>query len=270
MPAIRSAKVAGMFYPAGPGELRRQLQMLLPDPLPARSACLGAMVPHAGYVYSGATAAAVYARLPAVKTFVLLGPNHTGGGRPIALSGAAAWETPLGQVSVRQDWNRKILERCSFAKIDDTAHRNEHSLEVQLPFLQIFFPGADVVPVCLGTWDANVLKTLGTEIAGLVQESGESALVLASSDMNHFADEPETRRVDARALEKILSLDPDGLLRVVREQNISMCGVAAAACLLWALRRLGAKQAECIRYATSAEASGDMENVVGYAGVMIL
>lgn len=269
MPMIRRAVVAGSFYSARPDELRRQLQALQPDPLPMRSVCLGAMVPHAGYMYSGATAAAVYARLPAGKTFVLLGPNHTGYGRPIALSGAAAWETPLGQIPVRQDWNRKILERCSFAEIDDTAHWNEHSLEVQLPFLQTFFSGAAVVPVCLGTWDTKVLKALGTEIAGVVQESGESALVLASSDMNHFADEPETRRMDARALEKILSLDPDGLLRVVREKNISMCGVAAAACLLWALRLLGSKQAECVRYATSAEASGDIENVVGYAGVII-
>ncbi len=266
---IRKAVVAGSFYAAHSGQLLQELQGLWPKPAPPAKACLGAVVPHAGYVYSGRVAAEVFARLEPAEAFILLGPNHTGRGVPVAVSPARAWQTPLGEVPCDPALRDAILERCRAARENEAAHAGEHSLEVQLPFLQKSQTDFTIVCIALATLDAAVLRTLGEALADVVRACGRRVVLLASSDMNHFADEEHTRQVDHLALERVEALDPEGLLQVVLSRGISMCGVAPVAALLTAARRLGGKTAECVRYATSAEASGDTRRVVGYAGVVI-
>jgi AmmeMemoRadiSam system protein B len=265
----RTAVVAGTFYEQDPARLRRQLDRVWPDPAPRCEDCLGALVPHAGYLYSGRTAAQVYARLRPAETYFLLGPNHTGRGAKVAVASAQAWETPLGTVPVDAEAARRVLERCSFAQEDDRAHHREHSLEVQLPFLQRLGGEPRIVAVSLGTWELPVLRAVGEAVAEAVRCSGRRCLVLASSDMNHFETLGRTRHLDELALARLRALDPEGLIEVVTREEISMCGAGAAAALLVAALALGAVRAEVVAYATSAEASGDTDRVVGYAGVLV-
>lgn len=265
----RKARVAGTFYEKDPRELRRELARLWPDPAPPVTPCLGALVPHAGYIYSGRVAAEVYARLPQAKVFILLGPNHTGKGGAVAVAGEGHWETPLGQVRVNGAWANEFLSRCPDAVWDDRAHRDEHALEVQLPFLQKIGQDFSVLCITLGTWDMHVLARVGTALAQVMQAGPEQAVMLASSDMNHFADLETTRRLDQLALARVEALDPEGLMAVVEREDISMCGAGPVAAMLVAARVLGAKHGRRVAYATSAEASGDTQRVVGYAGVMV-
>ncbi len=266
---IRKPAVAGMFYKAEAEELRSQMESLWPHPRPQTHPCLGAMVPHAGYVYSGRVAAGVYAHLEPADTYILIGPNHTGLGERLALAAADAWETPLGRVPINKKLSQEILHRCEFIREDNLAHRDEHSLEVQLPFLQMTDRPFSIVGLLVGTGDMKIIKGLGMAVAGAVRKAGQKIIILASSDMNHFENLEQTRRLDHLALQKVLALDPDGLMEIVSRENISMCGAAPAAAMLAAARELGAQNAAIVDYATSAEAGGDEERVVGYAGVII-
>jgi MEMO1 family protein len=265
----RPAVVAGSFYPGVPQQIQRQLDALWPDPAPPAAPYLAAMVPHAGYIYSGKTAAQVYARLVPAATYVLLGPNHTGLGAAVAVASDQSWETPGGEIPVDQDFQRLLLELCPEAKQDDRAHRREHALEVQLPFLQRLGGDFTIVPVTLGTWRWPVLQSLGQAVAAVVRRRTSRTVILASSDMNHFENLDFTRQVDRLALNKITALDPAGLIEEVTREGISMCGVAPAAAMLAAALDLGARSAEVVSYTTSAEVSGDEERVVGYAGVLV-
>jgi MEMO1 family protein len=265
----RKARVAGKFYAEDPGELLRELEGLWPHPAPTVVPCLGAMVPHAGYGYSGKVAAEVYARLPQAKVYVLLGPNHTGRGGVVAVASEGHWETPLGPVRVNGAWVQAFLNRCPDAAADDRAHRDEHALEVQLPFLQKSGQDFSVLCITLGTWNMRILSNVGEALAQTMMASSEQAVVLASSDMNHFEDLETTRRLDRLALERVEALDPEGLMAVVGREDISMCGAGPTAAMLVAARALGATRCDRVAYATSAEASGDTQRVVGYAGVIV-
>jgi AmmeMemoRadiSam system protein B len=265
----RKPRVAGKFYSEDPGDLLRELDDLWPHPAPAVIPCLGALVPHAGYIYSGKVAAQVYARLPQAKVFVLLGPNHTGRGATIAVASEGNWETPLGPVRVNGGWAHEFLSRCPNAVWDDRAHRDEHALEVQLPFLQKSGHDFSVLCISLGTWNMRVLAGVGEALAQIMLASPEQAVLLASSDMNHFEDLETTRRLDRLALERVEALDPEGLMEVVAREDISMCGAGPVAAMLVAARALGARHCERVAYATSAETSGDTQRVVGYAGVIV-
>jgi AmmeMemoRadiSam system protein B len=265
----RKARVAGKFYPEDPGELLRELESLWPKPAPALIPCLGALVPHAGYVYSGKVAAQVYARLPQHPVYVLLGPNHTGRGAAVAVAGEGHWETPLGPVRINGSWAHEFLSRCPDATWDDRAHQDEHALEVQLPFLQKSGHEFSVLCITLGTWNLRVLAGVGQALSQIMLASPGQALLLASSDMNHFEDVETTRRLDRLALERVEALDPEGLMEVVAREDISMCGAGPAAAMLVAARALGARHTERVAYATSAEVSGDTRRVVGYAGVIV-
>jgi AmmeMemoRadiSam system protein B len=178
------------------------------------------------------------------------------------------WETPLGRVAV-DPLAQDFLARCPTAREDGVPHEQEHSLEVQLPFLQKMNHPFSIVPIVLGTWDLGVLKKIGACLAESILGSKKRICLLASSDMNHFEDLERTRRLDHMALEKVLALDPEGLMRVVEAEDISMCGAAPAAAMLFAAKLLGAQTAELADYGTSADTSGDEERVVGYAGVII-
>jgi len=266
---LRQPAVAGMFYENNAHDLRVRIESLWPASLPPKVSALGAMVPHAGYMYSGRTAAQVYSRLEPAEVYILLGPNHTGRGWPLAISAATAWQTPLGTVELDATIAGEIMQLDRNVRKDETAHLQEHSLEVQLPFLQTSRRSFSIVPVILGTQNVIKLKSLGLAIAQAIQVSKKKCLVIASSDMNHFESLPRTKQLDEMALRQVLAMDAEGLLHTVHQENISMCGVGPVAAMLFAVRALGAVKAELIEYTTSAEFSGDTEQVVGYAGVII-
>lgn len=267
---IRRPAVAGQFYPADSESLRKDIEAMTegqrPTELPRGIAI---MVPHAGYVYSGRVAAVTYASVGLARRVVLLGPNHTGAGEAIAVMDRGAWQSPLGEASIDPDLASAILARCSAARIDDAAHRREHSLEVQVPFLQYLIPDFRFVPICIGTLRLPVLIDLGEAVAQAIRQGGEDALIVISSDMSHYVPASVAERLDRRAIDKILALDPGGLHRLVLGEGISMCGLAPAVAGLEAARRLGAQAARLVAYATSGDTTGDFRSVVGYAGVAV-
>ncbi len=273
--AVRQPAVAGRFYPANAQHLRAEVETYTTARANAsgesepRIRALGCVVPHAGYMYSGHVAGAVYRRLDLPRRMVILCPNHTGVGEPLAIMSEGAWHTPLGDAPIDAALANELKSRMSLVTEDQVAHRYEHALEVQLPFLQVLAPGFQFVPITVATSNFEVLKALGIVIASVAAEAGEPVLVIASSDMNHYESDDVTRLKDRQAIDQVLALDPRGLYETVHRGNISMCGYGPAVVMLTAARKLGAKRAELLRYATSGDVSGDRDMVVGYAGIAV-
>jgi AmmeMemoRadiSam system protein B len=267
---IRRPAVAGRFYPSDPQTLRRDLQSYLAGaPIDALSV-IGLVAPHAGYVYSGAIAGEAYRRIRIPSRVIVLSPNHTGMGDPIAVTSCESWSTPLGDTRVDKELGRRFLELCPLASLDDLAHSREHAAEVHLPFLHFLQPHATVLPVVLGGLSYEECRRTGEAVAQLVRETKEERpLIVASSDMNHYESAETARRKDGLALDCIRALDGGGLYESVQSNDISMCGVLPVTILLTAARVLGAKSAEVVRYGNSGDVNGDYESVVGYAGVLI-
>jgi hypothetical protein len=182
---------------------------------------------------------------------------------------AGAWQTPLGEVAIDEELATELKEQMPLLAEDEAAHRCEHALEVQLPFLQVLAPGFRFVPITVGTGNFEVLSALGVVIGNTLAKQGERVLVIASSDMNHYESDSVTRVKDRRAIDQLLALDARGLYDVVKEGNISMCGYGPAVVMLTAARKLGATKAELVRYATSGDVSDDRDMVVGYAGIAV-
>jgi AmmeMemoRadiSam system protein B len=214
-------------------------------------------------------AGAVYRRLELPARYVILCPNHTSQGEPLAIMSSGAWRTPLGDVPIDEELASDLKERFSLLSENEAAHRFEHALEVQLPFLQVLHGQFSFVPIAVGTGHYEALSALGVAIASAIRKAGEQILVIASSDMNHYESDSVTRVKDRRAIDQILALDPRGLYDVVREGNISMCGYGPTVAMLTAALKLSAKEAELLRYATSGDVSGDRDMVVGYAGIAV-
>ncbi len=265
---VRHPAVAGRFYPRDRDDLLTEVQSYL-SPSGKTVSALGCVVPHAGYIYSGHVAGAVYARLEPPRRSILMCPNHTGMGHPLAIMSTGAWETPLGRVLIDEPLAAALKERFPLLGEDAEAHRAEHGAEVQLPFLQAINPGCTFVPIALGTSRYEVLQALGIVIAEVVQAAAEPVLLIASSDMNHYENDTVTRVKDHKAIERILVMDAQGLFDVVMNEDISMCGFGPTVVMLTAVRRLGATGTELVRYATSGDVSGDRERVVGYAGILV-
>jgi len=230
---------------------------------------LGCVVPHAGYIYSGHVAGAVYSSLQIPHRCILLGPRHYPRGESLAILTEGTWQTPLGEAQIDSALARELAHACPRLREDAVAHESEHSLEVQLPFLQRLVRDFRFVPVVLGTDRYPVLEDLGRAVARVVAAQTAPVLVIASSDMNHYETDAITRVKDQMAIARILELDPRGLYDTVRSEGITMCGYAATVAMLAAVIELGAKQAQLIRYATSGDISGDYDKVVGYAGIVI-
>jgi MEMO1 family protein len=269
---IRHPAVAGRFYPRDPQSLREEAESYLAsgevkDLAPIRA--LGCIAPHAGYMYSGHVAGAVFSRLDIPVQCILLCPNHTGMGRPLAVMSDGEWETPLGKVPIDAVLAAKLKQRFPALQEDSAAHRAEHAAEVELPFLQLRQPNLAFVPIALGTGQFDPLEQLGLAIADVIASQKAQILIVASSDMNHYESDVVTRAKDHRAIERILALDARGLHDVVTQQDISMCGFGPAVAMLTAARKLGATAAELVKYATSGDISGDRDMVVGYAGVVV-
>lgn len=257
--------MAGRFYPGSREELGRAVDALLGDTAAAAPA-LAVLAPHAGYVYSGAVAGATYARVEVPTRAVVLCPNHTGLGERVALWPDGAWRTPLGRVPIDAGLTAAILS-CPGVRGDRAAHRAEHALEVQLPFLQARRADVALAALCLGPLSAHACLDLGEALAAVLRE--RPALLVASSDMSHYVPADVARRQDERALARFLALDARGLHDTVLSEDISMCGVVPATVVLAAARALGARRAELVRYANSGDVSGDRESVVGYAGAVV-
>jgi len=265
---IRQAAVAGMFYPGGTKALRREVEDLLPTGEELVEG-VGVVVPHAGYLYSGKVAGAVYARLQSPETCVIVGPNHSGLGAGAAVMTSGTWETPLGEAAVDTELARAILDRSRVLEEDDRAHRKEHSIEVQLPFLQLLFPKVPFVPICLFSHEYGVCRDVGEAMGGAIQASGKRVLLVASTDMSHYVSQEMAEQKDRMVIEAIVNLDPERLHTTVLRERISMCGFHPTTAMLIAAKALGGTRAELIRYATSGDVTKNYNSVVGYAGLII-
>ncbi|HXJ85601.1 MAG TPA: AmmeMemoRadiSam system protein B [Candidatus Binatia bacterium] len=270
---LRHPAVAGRFYPGDSDDLRTEVQTFLSqsisnnaEPLKA----IGCIAPHAGYMYSGHVAGAVFSRIQIPPLCVVMCPNHRGMGHALAMMSEGVWETPLGEVPIDAEFASTLQRQFPALHNDSAAHRAEHAAEVELPFLQMRQPDLRIVPIALGTRQFEVLEHLGLALADVIANHRDPVLIVASSDMNHYESDVITRAKDHRAIERILTLDPRGLFDVVTQQEISMCGFGPAVAMLTAARQLGAKSAELVNYATSGDVSGDREIVVGYAGIVVV
>jgi len=268
MPLVRRPAVAGRFYPAQPDVLLHDIKSYL-TPAGEKVKAVGCVVPHAGDMYSGHVAGAVYARIDLPSRYIILCPNHTGMGKPLAVMTQGVWDTPLGQARVDEELAAELLKASKLVSEDADAHRAEHASEVQLPFLQAIQPKFSFVPITVGVGSFEPLHELGEAMAAVVARQKVPVLIVASSDMNHYESDAITRIKDHKAIEKILALDPRGLFDVVMHEDISMCGYGPAVAMLTAAKTLGAKSAELVKYATSGDVSGDRNMVVGYAGVIV-
>ena len=265
---VRRAAVAGTFY-AG---TRQQLQLQVEDlvtPGATRQPAVGVVAPHAGYLYSGRVAAAVYSRVILPEAVVILGPNHTGLGAGAAIMTSGEWETPLGPVRVDADLGRAILSKSSVLEEDPLGHLREHSIEVQLPLLQYFKPDITFVPISLFSHEFAACYDIGQAVAAAVRSAGKGVLLIASTDMSHYIPREQATAKDRKAIQAVLRLDPEGLHGVVRREAISMCGFHPTTAMLVAAKALGATQAELVLYTDSGEVTRNVREVVAYAGLIV-
>jgi AmmeMemoRadiSam system protein B len=266
--ARRSPAVAGQFYYGGRERLLDQVSQYVVGDAQKEDA-IGVIVPHAGLIYSGPVAGAVYSAIRFPKSFVLLGPNHTGLGSSISLSDDQEWETPLGPIEVDRKLAAKIVLNYPEVARDNQAHLFEHSLEVQLPFISYFAKEAKIVPIAMLSASLDDCIKLGKAIARAVKDVDYPVVIAASSDMSHYVPEKTARQKDQKAIERVLAVDPEGLYETVVRERITMCGYMPATAMLSAARELGANSGRLVKYATSGDVSGDYDSVVGYAGIAV-
>jgi len=265
---VREPAVAGRFYPSNAQQLSNDLDTYL-APEKKKLNAIACIAPHAGYVYSGHVAGSVFSSIEIPVRCLVLGPNHTGHGHPLAIMKKGAWRTPLGAACIDEPLAEQLTEMFPAIAEDSAAHRFEHAIEVEIPFLQKLRSDLRFVPIAVGTGQLVILEHLGKAIAQVVQALGESVLIIASSDMNHYENDARTRVKDNKAIERILALDARGLHETILSESISMCGFGPAVAMLTAAKRLGAQKADLVEYATSGDISGDRDHVVGYAGIVV-
>lgn len=263
---MRTPAVSGQFYPRGKNDLRSEISRCFANITSKERNVLGAVVPHAGYMYSGITAAHVYSVLPEADTYILIGPNHTGYGSPVSVS-SETWSTPLGEVNSDLDLIKALPKRI--IDTDESAHRYEHSLEVQLPFLQHRFRNFRIVPICMGMQDEETALEVGEEISEAIRNVNRKVVIIASSDFSHYKPDKVAREDDAYFIEPILALDVKEFYRRLYEREASVCGYGPIAAMLSASKNLGAKHGSLLKYSTSGDTTGDFSAVVGYAGIIV-
>ncbi len=267
----RIPAVANMFYPGDKDRLREQLSSFV-RPAPEPKKVMAAISPHAGYMYSGGVAGAVFSQISIQDTVVILGPNHRGVGANVALNGSGIWEMPMGSVPINEALAESILRvSTSVVKIEDDsgAHTMEHSIEVQVPFLQFLRPEVSIVPIGVSHLTYDACQEIGQALVQGIQSFGKEVLMVASTDMTHYESQERAKAQDKMAIDRILDLDPKGLYETVSRHGISMCGVIPTTIVLEACRAMGAERAELVQYATSGDVTGDYAQVVGYAGFIV-
>jgi AmmeMemoRadiSam system protein B len=267
-PEVRPAAVAGKFYPHDPDRLFALVDELLAGQR-GEEAWPAALVPHAGLRFSGRIAAAVLRRLAVPRTVIVIGPKHTPYGMEWAVAPHRRWQIPGATLDADPELAQQLAEAIPGLALDAAAHQQEHAIEVELPFLARLAPHARVVGIAVGQADLAGCRRFAQGLAGVLRRRQDRPLLLISSDMNHFATDAETRRLDEMALCALERLDPQDVYQTVRRNQISMCGVLPAVIVLETLRRLGGLQrAERVGYATTADTTGDPGRVVGYAGML--
>ena len=278
--SVRHPCVVGMFYPADPRRLRQEIEAcfkheLGPGKLPGKPerprSIIAIVCPHAGYVYSGPVAAHSYLSLSEEEkadTFIIIGPNHTGFGTPVSMMGQGSWETPLGKVDIDSELAQLIFKASDTIDLDETAHIREHSVEVQLPFLQYLY-GSDFkfIPICMDFQDLETSRDVGRILSKIIK--GRSVVVIASTDLNHQESQESTNRKDSLILEAIRGMNEEALQGIVRQHRISMCGYGPVSVALVTSKLLGADKAEVLSHHTSGDITGDLSAVVGYASARI-
>src|SRR5436305_8188914 len=249
---IRPPAVAGTFYEGTPDRLAAQVAACVAENPEAESKerFIGAVVPHAGLMYSGHVAAAFYAAAELPRRFIILCPNHTGFGHFAAINREGAWRTPLGSVAIDTPLADALMQQSKLLAEDSRAHAREHSLEVQLPFLQQLAGDFTFVPICLGAHRYDYAENIANAIADVIRDEDEDIGIIASSDLNHYEDQKTTLRKDRLAIDEVLKLAPKDLWRVVDEYGIAMCGFIPTTTMLIAAKKLGATHARLIRHAT--------------------
>ena len=280
MTALREPAVAGQFYPSDPFALREAITACFehsegPGEVPKAASrsgrVAGFVVPHAAFQYSGPVAAHAFHRMAELgppSVIVILGPNHYGVGKELALSAWDRWETPLGSVPVDSALGEKLAALVPGLAADAVAHASEHSLEVQLPFLvHLYGTQVPVLPIAMSVQSVPIARPLGESLAKVL--SGRSALLLASSDFSHYLSDTQAREQDSHALQDILSIDPEGVAKTVEERGLNMCGAGPVMTMLVAMRELKATTAKLLAYGTSGDTSGDTDRVVGYAAIAV-
>ena len=281
MKSIRFPAVSGLFYPSSKDSLIKQIENCFlshigPGSLPrlnpeGKREIVALVVPHAGYMYSGPVAAHSYFSLAEdgkPEIIVILGPNHTGIGSGVSIMISGKWRTPLGDVEIDEDTAKTIVEKSKFVDIDELAHTHEHSIEVQLPFLQYVLRDFKFVPICMMMQDLKTSRDVGEAIASSIK--GKNAIIIASTDLTHYEDQKSASIKDRSVIESILSLDEEKLERIITEMNVSMCGPGPVAAAIYAAKLLGAKSAYLLKYATSGDITGDYSSVVGYTSIKIV
>jgi len=265
---IREPVVAGRFYPGAPDRLRQMIAGMVDDKA-EKEDVIGAVMPHAGYEYSGPVAGATISRVRFRDTFIIIGPSHTGMGQPFSIMTDGTWRTPLGDVGIDTELAQQALDLSGLLKEDYLAHAQEHAVEVQLPFLQYFKPDVRIVPIILAPADVSTYREIGGALADAIRQLGRDAVIIASGDMTHYESQKSAETKDREGIDAILALDEERLLKRVRELSISMCAYAPAATMIAAANELGAGSTELVSYQTSGDTTGDYSAVVGYAGILI-
>jgi AmmeMemoRadiSam system protein B len=264
----REAVVAGQFYPASAQELKKQMDAMI-DKTAYKEKAIGVISPHAGYMYSGYVAGAVFSAVEITDTVVIIGPNHTGYGATFSLYKKGVWLTPLGEIEVDSKLSANILDSCNLIKKDEAAHTHEHSIEVQLPFMQYLKKEFKIVPIVVASSSLTAYRDIAKCLAETIKDYAKKVLIVASSDMTHYQPQNIAKEKDNMAIEAILKLDEALLLERVERYNIRMCGYVPAIIMIAAAKLLGVSAAKLIKYQTSGDVSGDYNSVVGYAGVVV-
>ena len=266
----RNPVVAGQFYPGSKEALLKELGSLVTES-PEKDNAIGVVSPHAGYIYSGRVAGSVLGAIKNKDRYIIMGPNHTGLGVPFGLSPSRIWKTPLGDAAIDERLASQIKKNCGLIKDDELSHAREHSIEVQIPFLQYMNKKFEFVPIVISYADLGVYKEIGMAIAKSVKDLKleKNIAIIASSDMTHYEPQESAKIKDNAAIEAILKLDEEELFRRVTSMDITMCGYGPTLIMMVAAKELGATRARLVKYATSGDASGDYSSVVGYAGIII-
>jgi AmmeMemoRadiSam system protein B len=265
---IRQPAVANQFYPGNEQSLNQEISARMKEGQ-QREKVLAVISPHAGYVYSGNVAGAVFSVTEIPEYAVIMGPNHHGLGAPYAVMTQGTWQMPGGNLHINEELAALLVKESRYLQADTEAHIHEHSVEVQLPFLQYVRPEIEFVPIVLGRADYATCEEIGTAIARALKSYAKPTLLVSSTDMTHYESQQSAKQKDRMAIDRIESLDPAGLLHTVASNNITMCGVIPTTITLIAAKQLGATKARLIQYATSGDVSGDYSYVVGYAGCII-
>jgi len=266
---IRKPSVAGYFYPDRTEELEDKVrEMVCLEGKKEKAICL--ISPHAGFEYSGSVAGAAFSSVYLPNKFIILGPSHRSVQSRYAIMKKGIWETPLGDVMIDTVLAESVMSHCNFIVEDNSAHINEHSIEVQLPFIQFFKKDISFVPLNIGYYTSyEELEELGDAISQVIKQTKEEVMIVASTDMSHYVSQKVAKKKDFLAIDRILDLDAKGLYDVVNFEDISMCGFQPVTTALVASKKAGASKAVLVKYQTSGDVTGNYDEVVGYAGIRI-